>query len=91
MIFLIRAMLIPICFGFVLLVYAFVVGLRQGYGWQEMDWDKDGHTSIFDVLAAGDIGKREAKWQDRSCFEYFEYKDGRRIKTDCRPLQESSL
>lgn len=56
---------------------------RQGYSWQEMDWDLDGSTSIAEFFAASDIGKRETIQDIKKCVEYFAYKDGLPVKTVC--------
>jgi hypothetical protein len=61
-----------------------VVGaLQHGYGWSEMDWNGDGWTSFGEFLDAADIGKREAVVCQRTCVEYFAYKDGLPVRTDC--------
>jgi hypothetical protein len=30
-------------------------GLRRGYSWRDMDWNKDGWTGVGEVLQAADI------------------------------------
>ena len=60
-----------------------ISSLRQGYSWQEMDWQHRGSTSISDFFAASDIGKREVIQNGRNCTEYYAYKDGLPVKTDC--------
>lgn len=60
-----------------------VASLRQGYSWKEMDWQQRGSTSIADVFAASDIGKRDVVVNGKTCVEYYEYKDGLPVKTDC--------
>ncbi|WP_146198002.1 hypothetical protein [Caulobacter endophyticus] len=63
---------------------ALVAGsLHHGYGWSEMDWNSDGWTSLGEFLDAADIGKREAVVCQRVCTEYFAYKDGMPVRTDC--------
>lgn len=70
-------------------VLAIYFGLRvfgawsQGYLWSEMDWNKDGTTSIGELLAASDIGKREISKESKNCIEYFSYKDGLAVKIVC--------
>ena len=33
----------------------YIIGVfKQGYSWQEMDWNQDGSTSIGEVFAAAD-------------------------------------
>jgi hypothetical protein len=56
---------------------------RAGYGWAEMDWDGKGHTTLLDFLKAAEIGKRPVLVNDRSCIEYFLYRDGVSVKTSC--------
>jgi hypothetical protein len=61
-----------------------IASVRQGYSWQEMDWDQKGYTSISDFLAASDTGKRDIVTKDgRRCTEYYAYKDGLPVKTVC--------
>lgn len=60
-----------------------ISSLRQGYSWQEMDWQHRGNTSISDFFAASDIGKREVIQNGRNCTEYYAYKDGLPVKTVC--------
>lgn len=73
----------------VLIVPAFFLGMRvfsawrAGYGWEEMDWDGKGHTTIVDFLKAAEIGKRPALVGERSCVEYFRHQDGVVVKTAC--------
>lgn len=56
---------------------------RAGYGWAEMDWDSKGRTTLLDFLKAAEIGKRPVLVNDRSCVEYFTYRDGVTVKTRC--------
>ncbi|KAF2991791.1 hypothetical protein OGR47_18225 [Methylocystis sp. MJC1] len=56
---------------------------QAGYGWAEMDWDGKGHTTLLDFLKAAEIGKRPVLVNDRSCVEYFLYRDGVTVKTRC--------
>jgi hypothetical protein len=56
---------------------------RAGYGWAEMDWDGKGHTTLLDFLKSAEIGKRPVLVNDRSCIEYFLYRDGVSVKTLC--------
>ncbi len=56
---------------------------RAGYGWTEMDWDGKGHTTFLDYLKSAEIGKRPVLVNDRSCVEYFLYRDGVSVKTSC--------
>ncbi len=65
------------------LVVRALTAWRQGYSWAEMDWEGRGHTSIADFLRAADIGKRPIDVNGVSCVEYFRYRDGVSVKTDC--------
>lgn len=56
---------------------------RQGYSWAEMDWEGKGHTSIADFLRAAEVGKRPIDVNGVSCVEYFRYRDGATMRTDC--------
>jgi len=58
-------------------------GWKQGYSWTEMDWNQDGSTSIVELFMASDIGKRIITKDDKPCIEYFSFKDGLPIKTEC--------
>ncbi|MGN7919618.1 hypothetical protein [Lysobacter sp. 22409] len=60
-----------------------VAALDKGYSWSDMDWNRDGNTSLSEFLSAGDVGMRKTKRYDRDCKEYFSYKDGLPIKTVC--------
>lgn len=69
-----------------LLIYFSARGIaswKQGYSWSEMDWDQKGSTSLIDFFNASDIGKREMTINGRLCFEYYAYKDGLNVKTQC--------
>jgi hypothetical protein len=48
-----------------------------------MDWNSDGMTGPFEVLASADIGKRNILNEDKACIEYFSLKDAREIKVVC--------
>ncbi len=56
---------------------------RAGYGWEEMDWDGKGHTTLVDFLKAAEIGKRPVLVGERSCVEYYRHQDGVIVKTAC--------
>jgi hypothetical protein len=56
---------------------------RHGYSWREMDWNQDGTTSIAEVIYGSDIGRREVIRDQKSCVEYYPYKDGLPVKTVC--------
>lgn len=57
---------------------------RQGYSWQDMDWNNDGRTSISEFFSASDIGKREVLKDGKTCTEYYAYKDGLPVRVDCQ-------
>lgn len=65
------------------LVAVNLVSLGQGYSWADMDWDRNGSTSLGEFLSAADTGHREVQRQGKTCTEYFAYKDGMGIKTVC--------
>ncbi|MGZ5027186.1 MAG: hypothetical protein ACXWAT_07260 [Methylobacter sp.] len=72
--------LIVACF-----VFRGISSWKQGYSWQEMDWQQRGSTSLSDFFAASDIGKREVIKNGKKCIEYYTYKDGLQVKTVCPP------
>lgn len=65
------------------LVLRGVASWKQGYSWEEMDWQQRGETSLADFFAASDIGKREILVGGQVCTEYYSYKDGLPVKTVC--------
>jgi len=75
----------------VLVIPAFFLSMRvfsawrSGYGWEEMDWDGKGYTTLLDFLKAAEIGKRPALVGERSCLEYFRHPDDVVVKTVCPP------
>jgi hypothetical protein len=73
------------CFLF---VFAYIMlrvigGLEQGYLWEDMDWNKDGTTTICELIDASDIGRREVVNNGNNCIEYYAYKDGLQINMIC--------
>ncbi|BBE72860.1 hypothetical protein OHA_1_02459 [Pleomorphomonas sp. SM30] len=60
-----------------------VSAISQGYAWTEMDWNSDGATSISEFIASSDIGKLKTNDGERSCIEYYSYKDASTIRLDC--------
>ena len=60
-----------------------VSAAHQGYTWHEMDWNQDGTTSISEFLAASDIGERDLVQNGKHCRQYYAYKDGMPVRTDC--------
>ncbi len=61
-----------------------IASLRQGYSWDEMDWQAKGKTTLSDFFAASEIGRRPTVKNAKECFEYFSYKDGLPVKVTCR-------
>ena len=57
--------------------------LHQGYGWDEMDWNQDGTTTLEEFLASGGIGKHKLIQSGQPCAEYFAYKNGASVRSDC--------
>ncbi len=60
-----------------------LASFTQDYSWREMDWNSDGSTSIVELLAASDTGKRSVDLLGQKCTEYFAFKDGLTVKTVC--------
>lgn len=48
-----------------------------------MDWNQDGHTSLGEFLASGDVGRRPISVDGRNCSEFFDDKDGLPLKRVC--------
>ena len=55
----------------------------KGYSWEEMDWDQNGSTDLWEFISSGDIGKREIEKNGNICQEYFAFKDGMPVKIVC--------
>lgn len=71
----VRRVLIAVFATMVMLVLSYLgpwtVGAwRQGYTWREMDWSRDGSTSLAEFLSASDIGKRVVQKDGKKCTEY---------------------
>lgn len=49
----------------------------------EMDLDKNGIVSFGEAEYTADVGMRKRIVGENICLEYFSYKDGLEIKTDC--------
>jgi xanthine/uracil permease len=82
----------PVLVTLVVLIglYLAAVGIaswKQGYSWTELDWNQDGSTSIEEFFMASDIGKRTITKDNKPCTEYFSFKDGFPIKTECLQSQ----
>lgn len=79
-------MKITLAICIIILIYPtmrLTAALQQGYSWDEMDWDQDGQTSINDLFAASEIGRRPIEFEGEKCREYFLYKDGSTVKRNC--------
>ena len=56
---------------------------RSPLTWREMDLDRNGTTSLDELLWAADIGRREMVVDGRRCTEIFLLKDGHTLKLQC--------
>lgn len=56
---------------------------RSGLTWHEMDFNRDGTTSIDEFLDAADVGTRAVQVGGRSCTELVLLKDGLPVKVVC--------
>ena len=83
----VKPLMIFLWVGCILIAIYFLLrimgSMRQGYSWHEIDWDQNGTTSISEFFAGSDIGKREIIKGEKKCIEYFAYKDGLSVKTEC--------
>ena len=57
-----------------------LVGYRNGYDYEVMDWNQDGKTSIGEIIDSSDVGTRQTIVNGVESVEYFAYKDGLPIK-----------
>ncbi|WP_374653440.1 hypothetical protein [Dongia sp.] len=57
--------------------------IGSGHTDAEMDWNGDGETSLGEMLYGIDVGVRSVEVNGCPCRFFFEYKDGRSIKTMC--------
>lgn len=73
----------PLAFFGVFFLYYGVPTLRKGYSWKEMDWDKDGHTSLSEFILASEVAKHEILLQGKLCTEYFSLTEGSPVRVDC--------
>jgi len=53
------------------------------YIWSEMDWNRDGDTSLFEFLEASDLGRRNAQRGHMVCREYYALKDASTLRLEC--------
>jgi hypothetical protein len=60
-----------------------VPALTAGYGWDERDWDRDGHTSFGEFFEASDVSTRPVTQNGATCVDYFRLKDGLSVRIDC--------
>lgn len=63
--------------------FVLTIGLMKPYSWADMDWNRDGSTSISEVFDAADTGTRNVQWQGQTCIEIFAFKDGLTLKLKC--------
>jgi len=56
---------------------------QNGHSWAEMDWNDDGRVSVIEIVEGSDIGRRPVTLEGKDCTEFFRYKDGLPIRTDC--------
>jgi hypothetical protein len=75
--------LIPVLFYF---AYLFTKAYYSGLTWQDMDLNKDGHTTIAEYLNAADILKRTLVKDGKDCTEYSLIKDGSIVAIKCDPM-----
>ena len=78
--------LISTVLGLLIFLYIFFrlySTFSKNYSWNEMDWNQNGETSLFELIESSDIGKRTVKINDKNCIEYYAFKDGIGIKTVC--------
>lgn len=60
--------------GWAFIVYQYSFG--QGLTLAEMDWDRDGSTTLWEIVDAGSYGLRVERAGDRECRLIFALKDG---------------
>lgn len=63
--------------------FVLTIGLMKPYSWRDMDWNRDGSTSIGEVFVAADTGTWDVKWQGQTCSEIFAFKDGLTLNLKC--------
>lgn len=71
-------------FGLAYFSFRVFIGYRNGYDYEEMDWNQDGRTSIAEIIDSSDVGTRQTIVNGVQCMEYFAYKDGLPIKVICQ-------
>ncbi|WP_374374744.1 hypothetical protein [Dongia sp.] len=76
------AFLVGILLGGTLVYWGGKFVLQSGYTLHEMDWNDDGETTFGEMLHAVDVGMSPVTGKP-GCRYFFEYKDGRPIKTVC--------
>lgn len=59
--------------------------LSRGYGWDQMDWNGDGRTTIGEFLQTEDVMTKEVVVEGRRCLRYLAMKDTMPLRTDCPP------
>lgn len=68
--------------------YMTVAAATQGFSWSEMDWNRDGTTSISEFYTSMDVAKRPG--QRAGCIDYFHLKDGSTVRTRCSPTSPAT-
>ena len=49
----------------------FLAGIGfKAYSYKQMDWNANGHTSLFELIEAADIETRPVQLEDQTCVEY---------------------
>lgn len=69
---------LAIC-AFVVYGYSFGQGLTKA----EMDWNRDGTTTLWEIVDAGSYGLAITQQGDRECRRIFAYKDGMTHSDSC--------
>jgi hypothetical protein len=63
--------------------FRIIIPYVTGFNWSEMDWNSNGITDPFEILASADVGKRSILNEGKACIEYFSLKDASEIKVVC--------
>lgn len=77
-------MFFPLLAVFGYFVFRIYAALQNGHSLSKMDWNGDGNITIFEIMEGSDIGVRQTVMEGKNCIEFFSYKDGMPIKTDCK-------
>lgn len=63
---------VALSWSFIVYQYSFGKGLTR----EEMDWNRDGATTLWEIVDAGSYGLRVERDGNRECRLIFAYKDG---------------